>query len=207
MVESQIIARGVRDPRVLEAMIAVPRDLFVPPEVRMFAFEDRALPIGRDQTISQPFIVAYMTEQLEVPPDGTVLEIGAGSGYQTAILARLARHVYTIERIPEVYEMAVRNLKALEITNVTAILGDGSRGLTEHAPFDRILVTAASPKVPRPLVEQLEDGGILVIPVGGEAEQTIVRVTRHGERITETPTLACRFVKLIGEEGWRSGDL
>jgi len=203
MLQQQVRARGVCDQRVLSAMMEVPRERLIPEGVRHAAYEDRALPIGHDQTISQPFIVAYMTEQLDVPPDGRVLEIGTGSAYQTAILARLCRHVYSIERLAALHELAERNLRELGIDNVTLVLGDGSRGLPAEAPFDRILVAAASPRVPKPLIDQLALGGILVIPVGGEAEQTIVRVERRVDRSVEIPTLACRFVKLIGEEGWQ----
>ncbi len=202
MVKEQIRRRGVTDERVLEAMLAVPREVFIPPDQCRRAYEDRALPIGCNQTISQPFIVAYMTEQLALSPDATVLEIGTGSGYQTAILAMLCERVFTVERLTHMHEAAIRNLAQLGIRNVTAVVGDGSGGLPEHAPYQRILVTAAAPKVPQRLVDQLADGGILVLPVGGEAEQTIIRVNRQCGRTTETPALACRFVKLIGKEGW-----
>lgn len=202
MVDEQIRRRRITDPRVLEAMLSVPRERFVPPERRPQAYEDRALPIGHGQTISQPFIVAYMTEQLNVPRTGNVLEVGTGSGYQTAILSMLCEQVFTIERLAPMHETAVRNLEQLEIRNVVTVIGDGSNGLPEHRPYDRILVTAAAPKVPQPLVDQLTDGGILILPLGGKTEQTIVRVIRHGSRTVETTTLACRFVRLIGKEGW-----
>lgn len=202
MVDEQIRRRHVTDARVLEAMLSVPRERFLPPDRRPQAYEDRALPIGHGQTISQPFIVAYMTEQLDVPQTGKVLEVGTGSGYQTAILSMLCDRVFTIERLVPMHETAVRNLEQLEIRNVVSVIGDGSKGLPEHQPFDRILVTAAAPKIPQPLVDQLTDGGILILPLGGKTEQTIVRVVRHGSRTVETTTLACRFVKLIGKEGW-----
>lgn len=205
MVDEQIRRRGVGDPRVLDAMMAVPREKFVPSRVRAAAYEDRALPVAHDQTISQPFIVAYMTEQLSVTPDARVLEIGTGTGYQTAILATLAKHVFTVERIATLQQQAAARLADLNVPNITISCGDGSLGLPEHAPYDRVLVTAAAPSVPGPLTDQLVDGGVLVIPVGASAEQTIVRVVREGQRTIETPMLACRFVKLIGQEGWPIG--
>ncbi|MGB2986678.1 MAG: protein-L-isoaspartate(D-aspartate) O-methyltransferase [Phycisphaerae bacterium] len=203
MVEDQIRCRGVRDQRVLDAMLTVPRERFVPADVRSAAYEDRALPIGHGQTISQPYIVAHMTEKLSVGVDARVLEIGTGTGYQTAVLAMLAKHVFTVERIAALQERAAAALADLDLPNITMSIGDGSLGLQAHAPYDRILVTAAAPRVPTSLTDQLVDGGILIIPVGGKTHQTIVRVVREGRRTIETPTLACRFVKLIGREGWR----
>lgn len=202
MVEQQVRRRGIRDKRVLDAMLAVPREAFVPKHAQSAAFDDRALPVAHGQTISQPYIVAYMTEQLAVAEGHRVLEIGTGTGYQTAILARTAKHVYSIERIDAMRDMAAANLASVGVANTTLSTGDGSLGLPEHAPFDRIIVTAAAPHVPRPLVEQLVDGGILVVPVGGANEQTLIRVVRSGKRTIEKPTLACRFVKLIGAEAW-----
>ncbi len=206
MVEEQIRRRGVRDTRVLDIMARLPREQFLPEGVRDSAYEDRALPIGYDQTISQPYIVAYMTEQLAIESDAKVLEIGTGSGYQTAILASLAGHVYSIERIEELRAMADANLSYLQLENVTLSTGDGSLGLAEHAPYDRILVAASAPSIPSTLVDQLVDDGMLVMPVGDRVEQTLVRVVRSGTRITEERTLACRFVKLIGEAGWHADD-
>lgn len=203
MVEQQLRQRGVRDERVLQAMLAIPREHFVPLRHRALAYEDRALGIDHNQTISQPFIVAYMTEQLALTPEATVLEVGTGTGYQTAVLSSLCRHVHTIERIEALHHQAARHLAELDIVNVTLAVGDGSKGLAEFAPYDRVLVTAAAPRIPAPLVSQLVDGGRLVMPVGGEAEQTIVAIDRRGSRTMETPRLACRFVKLIGAEGWR----
>lgn len=202
MVEQQLRRRGIRDQGVLDAMLAVPREAFVPKHIQSAAFDDRALAIAHGQTISQPFIVAYMTEQLAVTREHRVLEIGTGTGYQTAILGRLAKHVFSVERINAMQELAAANLARHGGTNATLLTGDGSLGLPGHAPFDRIIVTAAAPRVPQPLVDQLVDGGILVVPVGGANEQTLIRVTRTGERTIETPTLACRFVKLIGAEAW-----
>lgn len=202
MIEHQILRRGVCDPRVLDAMGTIPRERFVPPAERTSTYDDRALPIDLGQTISQPFIVAYMTELLEVTPDAKVLEIGTGSGYQTMVLSRLARMVHTVERLDALRERAARITAELKSTNIVLHAGDGSLGLPEFAPFDRIIVTAAAPRIPQPLIDQLADGGQLVIPVGGDTEQTIVQVIRKGSRTIETPMLACRFVKLIGKEGW-----
>ena len=202
MIERDIRRRGVRDPRVLDAMGTIPRERFVPPAERNSTYEDHALPIDLGQTISQPYIVAYMTEVLAVTPDSKVLEIGTGSGYQTMVLARLARSVHTVERLDALRERAAQIIAELQATNIVLHAGDGSLGLPAFAPFDRIIVTAAAPRIPPPLVDQLADGGRLVIPVGGDTEQTIVRVIREGSRIIETPMLACRFVKLIGKEGW-----
>ncbi len=206
MIDDQIRRRGVRNPRVLDAMLAVPRDRFVPPDARYAAHEDRALPIGHGQTISQPYIVAHMTELLTPTADCTVLEIGTGTGYQTAILAHLCRRVFSVERLAVLAERAGANLAALGLENVTLSMGDGSVGLPLHAPYDRIMVTAAAPETPPALVDQLADGGILVIPVGGKTQQTLVRVQREGKRTVETPLLACRFVKLVGREGWAPDD-
>jgi protein-L-isoaspartate(D-aspartate) O-methyltransferase len=205
MVEIQIRDRGVRDELVLRALLNVPREPFVPSEFRSQAYDDRAVPIGHGQTISQPFIVAYMTEQLRIDPDCTVLEVGTGSGFQTAILTLLAKQVYSVERIEELSRRAQEALRTMNRTNVTIRISDGSLGWPEHAPFDRILVTAASPQVPEALVDQLVDGGLMVLPVGPTDEQVIVRIVRKGRRTIETPLLPCRFVKLIGKEGWPIG--
>lgn len=202
MIERQIQRRGVRDPNVLHAMATIPRELFVPPTERKSSYDDHALPIEFGQTISQPYIVAYMSELLSVTPDSNVLEIGTGSGYQTAVLARLARTVHTVERLDALRERAARIIAEMQAVNIVFHAGDGSVGLPEFAPFDRIIVTAAAPRIPPPLIDQLADGGRLVIPVGGDAEQTIVLVIREGSRTIETPMLACRFVKLVGKEGW-----
>lgn len=202
MIEQDIRRRGVRNPRVLDAMATIPRERFVPPAARASAYDDRAQSIDFGQTISQPFIVAYMSDLLAVTPKCVVLEIGTGSGYQTAVLARLARTVHTVERLDALRERTAQTIAELQLTNVVLHAGDGSLGLPALAPFDRIIVTAAAPRVPPPLIEQLADGGRLVVPVGGDTEQTIVLVIRKGSRTIETPMLACRFVKLIGQEGW-----
>lgn len=202
MVEEHLRVRGVRDAAVLSAMEAVPRERFVPESGRHQAYADAALPIAHGQTISQPYIVAYMTAALNVTPRCRVLEVGTGSGYQTAVLAQLADHVYTIERLDELRALAADTLADLGITNVTLRGGDGSLGLMEFAPYDRIIVTAGAPRVPPALVDQLVEGGRMVLPVGGMDDQTIVCVERYGGTTIETPLLACRFVKLIGREGW-----
>ena len=207
MVQEQLRSRGVKNDRVLDAMMTIPRERFVPPGQRAKAYEDRALPIGQGQTISQPFIVAYMTAQLEPWPNHRVLEIGTGTGYQTAILAMLSGHVYTIERITALQQDGIEVLASLNLHNITFATGDGSVGLIDTAPYDRILVTAAAPKVPGPLIDQLVDGGCLVVPVGTTKEQTLIRVVRKGKRTIETRMLGCRFVKLIGTEGWSANEV
>ena len=205
MVDDQIRARGIRDPGVLAAMEQVPRERFVSSQEAPSAFSDRALPIACGQTISQPYMVASMTAALELQPEHRVLEVGTGSGYQTAILARLARNVYTIERVEPLLTSARSLLASLGVNNVSYRVGDGSLGWPDEAPFDRIIVTAAAPDVPRPLVDQLVDQGLLVIPVGPEGEQTLIVVERIGAKTRETPHFACRFVKLIGREAWPDG--
>jgi len=202
MVDDQLRRRGLTDERMLDAMMSVPRELFVPEEHRRSAYDDSALPIADGQTISQPYMVAYMTEQLAVSATNTVLEIGTGSGYQTAILSILASRVLTVERIDDPHKRAGERLARLGLTNVSFHFGDGSLGLPEHAPYDRIMVTAGTPGVPEPLVDQLADGGVLIVPVGPERQQRIVRVIRKGGRTSETSMLPCRFVKLIGKQAW-----
>ena len=198
MVDRQIRGRGVRDPRVLDALAAVPRHRFVPPQLQDQAYADTPLPIGSSQTISQPYIVAYMTEALRLPPDATVLEIGTGSGYQAAVLAEVAREVYSIEIVPELAERSARLLAELGYDNVHLRLGDGYRGWPEAAPFDGIMVTAAPDHVPPALVEQLAVGARLVIPVGRYAqEMRVVTMTEDGP-VSET-TLPVRFVPMTGE--------
>jgi protein-L-isoaspartate(D-aspartate) O-methyltransferase len=198
MVKTQIEGRGVRDLRVLEAMRTVPRHLFIPESYRDRAHEDGPLPIGMKQTISQPYMVAIMTELLDPKPDDRVLEVGTGSGYQAAVLSGLVGHVYTIEIIPELAERARRTISTLGYGNVTVITGDGYRGLPEQAPFDGILVTAAPVEVPKPLLEQLRLGGRLVIPVGGRRQY--LQVLQRTEEGIETKTLfGVRFVPMTGE--------
>jgi protein-L-isoaspartate(D-aspartate) O-methyltransferase len=200
MVRLQVAARGVRDARVLEAMRRVPRDRFVPAAHRAEAWADRPLPIGRGQTVSQPYMVALMCEALGLRGRERVLEVGTGSGYQAAVLGELAAEVFTVERIPELADEAARALEALGCGNVTVVTGDGCRGLPERAPFDAIVVAAAAPGVPAALRVQLADGGILVVPVGSTAAvQVLTMVRRTGDRFLVEEGAGCRFVPLIGE--------
>jgi protein-L-isoaspartate(D-aspartate) O-methyltransferase len=200
MVSRQIEARGVEDPRVLAAMRKVPRHLFVPEHLRSSAYDDSPLPIGSGQTISQPYIVAYMTETLQIEPHHRVLEIGTGSGYQAAVLAEVAGEVYTIEIVEELGERARATLKELGYTNVHVRIGDGYGGWPEHAPFDRVMVTAAPESVPQPLVDQLAVGGRLIIPVG-TYDQWIRVLTRTPDRVVEETTIPVRFVPLVRKPG------
>jgi protein-L-isoaspartate(D-aspartate) O-methyltransferase len=197
MVEDQIAARGIHDPRVLAALREVPRHEFVPPALRAFAYEDHPLPIGHDQTISQPFIVAAMTELAELEPGDKVLEIGTGSGYQAAVLAALVGEVYSIEIVEPLAHSARQTLARLGVENVHVRAGDGFRGWPEQAPFDAILVTAAPPEVPAPLKQQLALGAKLVIPVGTD-EQELRVVTRTRDGFEERTVLAVRFVPMTG---------
>jgi protein-L-isoaspartate(D-aspartate) O-methyltransferase len=193
---------GVTDRDVLAAMERVPRDAFVPDFFKDRAWENTALPIGAAQTISQPLIVGLMTQMLEVSKRHKVLEIGTCSGYQTAILAKLCRRVYTVERIKDLLAGAEALFDLLQIHNVTTKLDDGSRGWPEQAPFDRIMVTASSPELPDPLLDQLAVGGKMMIPVGPPEHQHMIRVERRRHRYVEYPMIGCRFVKLIGAHGW-----
>jgi protein-L-isoaspartate(D-aspartate) O-methyltransferase len=202
MVESQIAARGICDRSVLAAMKEVPRHLFVPPPYDKSAYEDFPLPIGNGQTISQPYIVALMTELLSPQPTDNVLEIGTGCGYQAAVLAAVVGKVTSIERIPAVAGLARANLAAVGSKNVEVIVGDGTLGYPGKAPYDGIIITAATPSVPRPLMEQLAEGGRLVAPVGGREIQELVRLIKKGGSVTEEHHGGVRFVPLIGECGW-----
>ncbi len=203
MVRDQVERRGVRDPRVLEAMRAVPRHLFLSGPDQSSAYDDTPLPIGCRQTISQPYIVGYMTEALAPRETDTVLEIGTGSGYQTAVLACLARRVISIERIPELADRARENLRALEIDNAEVVTGDGTAGRPEQAPFDAILITAGAPAVPQPLLEQLAVGGRLIAPVGGRSVQELELWTRAQTGFDHRRLIAVVFVPLIGDHGWK----
>lgn len=201
MVERQIENRGVRDPEVLRAMRDVKRHLFVPDRVTRHAYDDRPLPIGYGQTISQPYIVAYMTEIIQPKPDFRVLEIGAGSGYQAAVLAEIVDHVYTVEIVPELAEWAESRLKLAGYENVSVKHADGYHGWEEHAPFDAIVVTAASPHIPPPLIEQLKDGGRMIIPVGSPFRtQQLVLVEKRGERTRTRNMLPVQFVPFTRAE-------
>ncbi|MFZ8832486.1 MAG: protein-L-isoaspartate(D-aspartate) O-methyltransferase [Thermodesulfobacteriaceae bacterium] len=203
MVETQIKARGIKDERVLKAMLKVPRHLFVDEALRDQAYGDFPLPIGEGQTISQPYIVALMTEALELKGNERVLEIGTGSGYQTAILAELVLWVYTIERFPTLLERAKKVLKELGYKNISFKLDDGTLGWKEASPFDAIIVTAASPDIPPPLVEQLTEGGRIVIPVGDEFSQTLIKGVKRGGKLHTKALEPVRFVKLVGAYGFK----
>lgn len=200
MVDEQLVPRGITDQRVLDAMRSVRRERFVPLEFRRSAYCDGPLPIGHGQTISQPYIVAFMTQLLETEPDATVLEIGTGSGYQAAILSRLVNHVYTVETISELADSARTTLKSEGYSNVTVYHRDGSHGLREHAPYDRIMVTAAARKVPEEIEEQLQDGGIMVIPVGpAYGVQTLRQIRKNGDHLAWTDHEYVRFVPFTGD--------
>jgi len=203
MVQEQLCARGIRDERVLNAMARVPRHEFVPPEHRDEAYEDHPIAIGEGQTISQPFVVAAMLEALALQPEDVVLEVGTGSGYETAVLAELVRTVFSIERIANLAERARTVLERLGYSNATVVHGDGSMGLPEAAPFDAIVVSAAAPHVPRPLMDQLRDGGCLVIPVGSGFAQELQLVRKIGNDSNVLCLDGVRFVPLIGQEGFR----
>lgn len=203
MIQQQVIERGIRDERVLAAMRSVQRDRFFPPGSKDEAFADRAAPIGYEQTISQPYIVALMTQRLNISETHKVLEVGTGSGYQTAILAKLASEVYTIERVKPLLDIAWEKLMTMNIRNVHFRHGDGTLGWPEAAPFDRVLITAGAPKIPEEMLrEQLRDGGIAILPVGPQEEQMLVEVRRRKDRLESKNICPCRFVKLIGERGW-----
>ena len=200
MVEKQIVGRGLRDPRLLAAFESVPRHLFVLEDYRYFAYEDGPLPIGFEQTISQPYIVALMTNLLQLNGDERVLEVGTGSGYQAAILAHMAHEVHTIEFLPELAARAKRLLS--DYPNVFCHVGDGSLGWQEAAPYDAIIVTAAAPKTPQPLLDQLMDGGRLVIPVGKRGYQILEVWTRHENQFDCDEMIEVAFVPLQGKYGW-----
>jgi protein-L-isoaspartate(D-aspartate) O-methyltransferase len=202
MVERQIAARGIHDQRVLEAMMEIPRHLFIPRPYDRAAYDDNPLPIGSGQTISQPYIVALMTDLLHPKPTDNVLEIGTGSGYQAAILSRLVKRLTTVERITQVANLARMNLKSIGIDNVVVIEGDGTLGYPDNAPYDGIIVTAATPDVPRPLIGQLAEGGTLVAPVGGRDIQDLITLHKQGGSIIQESRGGVRFVPLIGQHGW-----
>ncbi len=202
MVATQLRGRGITDERVLSAMARVPRQVFVDEEHRGMAYEDKPVPIECGQTISQPYMVALMTQLLELNADSRVLEIGTGSGYQAAILGCLAKSVISVERHEELAHCARRNLRSISIENVLVRVGDGTLGAPDMAPFDSIIVTAGGPDVPEALMDQLAVGGCLVCPVGNRKTQEIVVVSRDDAGFKKTKSIRCRFVPLIGEEGW-----
>ena len=202
MLQVDLRGRGIRDHLTLAAIERVPRERFVPDQLRHEAYSDNAMAIGLGQTISQPYIVAIMTEALELHGPERVLEIGTGSGYQTAVLAEIVREVYTIERFEELSRRAAKTLESLAYDNVTPIVGDGTLGYEAAAPFDRILVTAGAPRIPPALLRQLADGGRLVMPVGDADTQVLHVVCRAGDTFSTTNLTPCRFVPLVGEQGW-----
>lgn len=204
MVDTQIIARGITDKRVINAMLKVPRHLFLDEALWPQAYDDHPLPIGEKQTISQPYIVALMTEALHLTGTEKVLEIGTGSGYQCAILAELADQVYTVERIPSIAKRTRKIFDQLKYANIIIHIGDGTLGWKEHLPYDAIIVTAASPSLPKPLFQQLAKGGRIAIPIGDEFTQQLYVYTRDdNDDFSEENYGGCRFVKLIGKHGWR----
>lgn len=205
MVKEQLTARGISDKRVLNAMAKIPREHFFRTGDQDFAYDDGAFPVGCGQTISQPYIVAVMTELLELERSEKVLEIGTGSGYQAAVLAELAKEVYSIERIPELANDAKNKLSDIGYKNIEIVVKDGTAGLLEKGPFDAIIVTAAAPKVPQALIDQLSDeGGRLVIPVGDRFSQILKKIKKYGGELIEERSIPCIFVPLIGQDGWRS---
>ena len=202
MVEQQLRQRGVSDEKVLAAMLKVPRHLFVAPALRMKAYSNSALPIDENQTISQPYMVAVMSQALKIQGGEKVLEIGSGSGYQAAVLAEMGAKVFSIERIPRLATQARKLLESLGYLNVAVIAGDGTLGWPEYAPYDRIIVTAGAPAIPDTLLAQLKDGGIMVVPVGDKYNQTLKIIRRTGNAAFTTDSIRCVFVPLIGAEGW-----
>ncbi|MCF8110383.1 MAG: protein-L-isoaspartate(D-aspartate) O-methyltransferase [Desulfobacteraceae bacterium] len=203
MVRNQIEARGVSDPKVLEAMRRVPRHLFVNEALRDQAYNDHPLPIGEQQTISQPYIVAMMTEALQVDQEDRVLEIGTGSGYQAAVLAEIAYRVYTIERNRTLYENARKIFEQLGYYNIISRYSDGTIGWREESPFDAIIITAGAPEIPKPLMDQLAIGGRMVVPVGSSFSQKMAKVVKEEQGIHQTDLGGCRFVRLVGQYGWK----
>jgi len=203
MVRHQIEARGIKDPVVLSAFRSVPRHLFVSEALRDQAYGDYPLPIGEQQTISQPYIVAEMTQALELRKDDRVLEIGTGSGYQAAILAEIVYRVYTIERIRSLYIQARKLLDKLHYHNIVMRCSDGTAGWKDESPFDAIIVTAGAPHVPEKLLDQLAEGGRMVVPVGNQHSQDLIKVVKDKKGIYKSNLGGCRFVKLIGEQGWK----
>lgn len=206
MIQQQVIERGIRDPRVLDALRAIPRERFFPESARRQAYADTTAPIGHGQTISTPHIVALMSERLNVRLEHKVLEIGTGSGYQTAVLAKLAGEIYSVERVKPLLDEAFERLMDLGLRNVHLRHADGTLGWPKEAPFDRILIAAGAPAMPRELLlGQLKNDGLAVLPVGPADDQMLVEVTRAGQELKVAEICPCRFVKLIGQEGWTEG--
>ncbi|MFA6170262.1 MAG: protein-L-isoaspartate(D-aspartate) O-methyltransferase [Candidatus Margulisiibacteriota bacterium] len=203
MVEDQLVSRGIKEPKVLAVFRRVPRHEFIPAQYRAAAYDDFPLPIGGEQTISQPYIVALITEMMEISKEDKILEIGTGSGYHTAILAELCRRVYTMERIESLSLGAREVLVKLGYTNIEFVSGDGTEGYLEAAPYNRIVVGAGCPDVPPPLLEQLAEGGKLLVPVGDRYLQRLTVVTKNQGKISREKTIDCRFVPLIGKYGWQ----
>ncbi len=206
MVSTQLIPRGIKDKRVLDAMERVPRHLFVDSAARAYAYADMPLPIGEGQTISQPYMVAVMTELLELNGTEKVLEIGIGSGYQTAVLAELSKDVFTIERIVSLAEKAKKRFQDLSYENIHLKTGDGTLGWPEEAPFDRIIITAGAPDIPSPLIEQLAEGGVMVIPVGGLSSQQLRKSRKNRGNLIHEYHTPCVFVPLLGQYAWHNDD-
>jgi len=202
MVRTQLIPRGIKDERVLRVMNKVPRHLFVNESIQYKAYEDMALPIGEGQTISQPYMVAVMTELLELKGTEKVLEVGTGSGYQAAILSELSTEVYTIERFEKLAQEARKKFQELSYNNIYVKSGDGTLGWPEKAPFDRIIITAGTPQIPDPLIQQLAQGGIIVAPVGERFSQQLIRVKKSDRELSEESHTMCVFVPLVGQYGW-----
>ena len=203
MVEEQLIPRGISDKKVLDTFRTVKRHEFIPPDLQNSAYEDHPLPIGAGQTISQPYMVALMTQCLNLAGSEKILEIGMGSGYQAAILATIAREVYSVERVASLAEGAAATLKRLGYDNVKVKVGDGTLGWEENAPYDSIIVTAAAPKIPDAYIRQLKVGGRLIIPVGGMSSQMLTIIEKKPDGVVSTDVCACVFVPLLGKDGWR----
>jgi len=206
MVETQLVPRGIKDKRVLDVMRKVPRHFFVDEFMQHKAYDDMALPIGEDQTISQPYMVAIMTELLRLNGDEKVLEVGTGSGYQAAVLAGLSREVFTIERVTVLAKRAEDKFQTLGYINLHVRIGDGTLGWPEESPFDRVLITAGTPKIPQPVIEQLSDGGIIVAPVGDRFSQQLIILKKSKGALSEQLHTPCVFVPLIGKYGWKSDE-
>lgn len=202
MVKTQLISRGITDKDTIGAFKSVPREAFMPKKYRYSAYQDHPAPIGSGQTISQPYMVALMTQSLSLKKDDTVLEVGTGSGYQAAILAKICRKVYGVERFPHLAKKAKHSLENEGIENVQIKEGDGTIGWPKHAPYDAIVVTAAAPRIPEPLVKQLKEGGRLVIPVGSMNSQSLIRATKKDQKLEKESICGCVFVPLVGKFGW-----